>query len=106
MLLVNHNQAERIEPYRVFKHGMSPYQYVQRAIGQRAVDVNPFLFRGRAGEQSYIQPYFRGHLRYGLIMLGCQYLGRGHKACLGGIVDGYEHGHQRNQRLARADVPL
>ena len=85
---------------------MGSHEYVYLALGQTVEYVGASSSFDHSGEQFYVYIHISQHLADGRQVLLCQYLCGRHDARLVAVAYGYEHGHERHQRLARAHVSL
>ena len=85
---------------------MRTYQYLYGTGGETIQNLLALLALHDARQQFYsdIHPFQK--FTDGLQMLFGKNLGRCHEACLVTVVQGYEHSHQRHERLARTHVAL
>ena len=106
VLLVDHSQSQTGKDHRVFDDGVGSHEYVYLALGQTVEYVGASSSFDHSGEQFYVYIHISQHLADGGQVLLCQYLCGRHDARLVAVAYGYEHGHERHQRLARAHVSL
>ncbi len=79
---------------------------VQRAAGELGLRLPPLFRRRRPGQQRHAEPRrLEQPADVDVVLLG-EDLGRRHERDLEAVLHRDERGHQRDDGLARADVPL
>ncbi len=106
VLFVDDDEAEVGEPHGVFDDGVGAYEDVDGAVEESGMDFAAFSGGGGSCEQPDVDSDCSGESGYGLEVLCGKDFGWSHQACLGAVVDGYEHAQERHESFAAADVAL
>ncbi len=87
--------------------GVGAYEDVDGAVEESGMDFAAFSGGGGSCEQPDVDSDCSGESGYdGLEVLCGKDFGWSHQACLGAVVDGYEHAQERHESFAAADVAL
>lgn len=106
VLLVDDGKSETREAHGILYHGVSANEDVHLAGNQSFENLAPATPFDSAGEQFHTDVHVAQKLSYGFEMLFGKYLRWCHDAGLETVAHGYEHGHERHERLAGTHIAL
>ena len=106
MLFVDHHESQVRKLYPVFDQGVRADQQVDRAVGNPGEGFAPFACFGCSGKDRHPHVHSFEHPPEGGVVLARKDFGRSHHAGLEAVIDGQQHGHQRDEGLAAAHVAL
>ena len=106
MLFIHHGKAQILEGHPFLKQRMSADHDGQRSIRQPLQHAAPFLALHTAREQRHRHPSSTAKPLKTPHMLPGEQFGRCHQGGLGAGFHRAQHGHQRDQGFARADIAL
>ena len=106
MLLVDHGEPERTEPYILLNQRMCAHKNLQRPVEQVSMDLAPSGGSRASRKQSYPDAEPSGPGADCLVMLGRENLRRGHYRSLETIVESHEDAHEGHHGLSAPHIAL
>ncbi len=106
VLFVHNGQTKVFKLHLILQHGVGAYQNVQIAIFQLIVDQSTFGFFSGTRQQGNLYIHVLQKFLETIVVLRGQNFCWCHQTGLETVINGQEHAHKGNNRLAGTHIPL